>query len=439
MPILKIQNKPLVEGQEFSVITSNAVTGDSTLNVQNADGFAVGKYLLIGNFGEEGSEIIRIHTTTPPTGTIITLNTTLVFSHTMNTRVTQIDYNQAEFSRATTVSGTKTTLTTKAIEADDLYTSYDDTTNATGYGFIRFKHSDDVTYSAYSGAIPYTGFTARSVYSMIKGGLNLTNESFSNLITHDFCLDELNNWQDEVSSVRNWDHESTSTTDTVVAGQKWYDVPTDLKHTFEDSAIIQMRVRNDPALRRLDKTEFDLLMENTISSTLAVAVALIDTTITLVDTSDFSDSGSIVINGDSIDYTSKDDSTNVLSGVTGITATHSIGDTVWQSSSLDKPVNFAVYNEQYALQPVAYDTYDGYAIYIDYYKTLDRLTDDADLTPIPFPHLAHYFLAWKIEEHKGDPNKKADKWRLLFENRLASLARKNRPVRRASFRINRPF
>ena len=122
---------------------------------------------MIGELGNEQTEIIKTHSSTAPTGSTITLASNLVFSHLQGAKVYIIDYDQIEFSHADTEAGTKTVLSTENIEADSIQTIYKDSTESAGYYFVRYKNSIDSSYSDYSDPIPYEGFGANTVNTAI--------------------------------------------------------------------------------------------------------------------------------------------------------------------------------------------------------------------------------------------------------------------------------
>jgi hypothetical protein len=437
MAILQASNLILTDGQEETTLTVAAASGATTLTVFNIQDFAISNYILIGDWGDDDAEIIQLHAATAPTGTTITLVAGgLARSHSVGDKVKRINFNQVEFSRYVAVGDAPSVLTTKATEADDEYTSYNDTTNATGYWRFRFKNSTTTVYTSYSGYFAYTGPVVNSVEQMKRDALDLTNEEISDLITNQYLLNQLNHWQREIEEVRNWSWETATHIDTVSSGQMEYDLPTDMKHAYSPNDIIQIRIKNYTALANIDKKEYDEKLVDTIYSTLAGNVALIDTTITLTDSSDFPNAGSITIGNDTIDFTANDTTTNILSGVTGITSTHATGDTVWTTTSLDQPMYYAITNGHYYLFPIADSTLNGLSITLDYYKWLDSLTSDVSVTTIPFYGIAQYYLAWKIMERKGN-TQAADRWRQIYENRLSSEMKRDQPVNYGRFTLAR--
>lgn len=432
MPLLRASNTRLISGRERTYLTANPSAGDGTINILDYTFFSVGQFILIGEFGNERSEVIQIHPATAPTAAgVITLATNLIFPHSVDDPVTQLDYNQVEFSRAATLTGTKTVLITQSILADDTFTSYNDLINTTGYGFARYKNSSSAIVSDYSGAVPYAGLSRNSVRKMKDNGLGLVKESISNLITEDFLMDELNNWQDDVARQKDWDFELDSTTDTVVAGQKTYPLPTtpySFKYLDTDKAFLQIRIYNYPALDYIDKSQYDQSMVGTISTTLNGAVTIAATSVVLTSVANFPTAGSALIGdgtNETITWTGVTTATNTLTGVTGVANNHASGATIWLISSLGQPRQYTVYNDSYYLRPVPSTDVNGYQIYIDYYKQIPTLSADTDTTIIPFYHIAQYYLAFKIEARKGN-DKASEKWRSIYENRLAGEMRKNR-------------
>lgn len=501
MPFLRAANTQLTANREKSWLVASCAAGASSITVADYSQFAVSQILLIGNFGDERSEVIITHASTTPTSAgVITLKagTTTTFAHSIDDPVTVIGYNFVEFSR-TTVNTTLTTAATTAsttlylasttglaasgtviigdgtddevtytaisgntltgvsgvsvshavgaavwqpsvltafsgtpIEADDQNTTYNDTTNTTGYGLIRFVNYpvSTATYSKYSELIPYTTPPANAVRRMKDAALAVCHEQISDTVTEEFLLNELNNFQRDVDSQKDWSWQLTSYSDEVVSGQKDYDLPGDIKYTASQKGVLQVYMHDNIRLEYVDKEEYEILVHNDVSTSLAAGVAVTDTTISLTDGTDFADSGTIVIGDDEITYTGK--STNTLTGVDDIDSTHTAGDTVWQDSSLGQPVRYTIYEGHLYLEPVASTDFDEYSLTYNYYRSIPELTSDVSETIIPFFHLSQYYLAWKIEIMKGNKDM-ADYWRQIFENRLAGEMRRDRSGQEARF------
>ena len=161
--ILRSYNPELLFDVISTPLTADSTAASGTLTVSGIIGVSVGDYLLIGEFGQETAEIVRVHTSSAPSGSTITLNANTVHAHARSELVYRIDRNQVEFSRATSLAGEKSVLTTADIRCDSLYTVYEDQTNSSGFGFSRWKNSADTTYSNYSESYPYAGFSEQSL------------------------------------------------------------------------------------------------------------------------------------------------------------------------------------------------------------------------------------------------------------------------------------
>jgi hypothetical protein len=184
---------PSVAGTEGTSLTQQAASGDSTLTVINTKGFVVNKNLLVGSYGSEDSEIVKTHGTTAPTDTLITLVAALKFSHSTDTPVTILDYDQIEVSRASAKGGTYSVLATVDITPDEETTAYKDATgSSTDYYKIRYKDSIATSYSGYSSEIPATGFADSTLAGMITAVYRLFSKHSEKILDRDEVIRWLN-------------------------------------------------------------------------------------------------------------------------------------------------------------------------------------------------------------------------------------------------------
>ncbi len=156
-PKIRAYNKDLIVDAVETIVNLDCDTGVSEITVESITGLGVGDYVLLGEFGQIDAEIVRLHPSTAPSGTTITLSAATTYAHERGTHIYRIDRNQVEFSRATTLTGSKSVLSTVSINAQSEYTVYEDSTNTTGYGFYRYVNSGDTTYTNYSESFPYAG------------------------------------------------------------------------------------------------------------------------------------------------------------------------------------------------------------------------------------------------------------------------------------------
>jgi len=231
--LFKVQNKILIENVRKTFLTAASDAADTTLTVVDITGFGIGDYVILGEPGEEGTEVIRLHASTPPSGTTITLVAGgTAYVHGIDTPVYRADYNKAEFSRATTLTGTKTVLSTSDIDPSEDFTYYEDTTNVTGYGFVRFSNSSDSTATGYSGGVnyaddgDYSTFDPRTLHRMRKGIRVLINEDrVDSIVTDDQIRDAVNDEQRDIGHRRLWSFFEMERSLSAVDNQFAYDIP----------------------------------------------------------------------------------------------------------------------------------------------------------------------------------------------------------------------
>lgn len=144
---------PLLEEQEVAHLTVDKAAGSSSVTVDNIAGFSLGKYVLLGNFGESTSEIIRIHASTVPTGSTITFATNTLYDHFTDTPVTVLEYNQIEFSRATTLAGSKSVVPAALSTTITRSSTTATATTASNHGYI----SGDIITVAGASQTDYNG------------------------------------------------------------------------------------------------------------------------------------------------------------------------------------------------------------------------------------------------------------------------------------------
>ena len=470
-------NAPILKGARSTFLAADAAAASGTITCRNITSttipIGIGDYLLIGEFGEETSEIIRVHTSTTPVNTtgVVTLNSNTIRAHTIDDPVYVIPYDQVQFFRADTttitwqgtysagtayvigdvvlsssvyyvaiLAGTGQTPVSSPtywraalsggvnIEPDSIYTPYLDVTNTTGQIFFRFIRStaSPVFYSAFSEAIPYSGETRRTISRLWdtvigKRHVDRTKE------LEDFLLDQTNNFHDEVEGMRIWDFEVTAedVTYTITTGLERYTLPSTIKRSNTDVAIESIHIGTEAPLIPYTWDEYLNDQIGRAKTALTAAVVTADTTINVTSTADFLDSGEINIGGDTIAYTAKTSTT--LTGCTGIQAAgHSSGATVWQGVAFGQPKRFAIWNGEVYFDVPPSSTFSGKAIHIWFFRELAKVISPNDVLLMRFPYLLERYLEWQVEEWKGDPKGEAVKLQEQFERKLPRHASKEK-------------
>lgn len=303
--IFKVQNIDLIKNAKKTYLTAAVSAAGTTLTVKDNTGAVNAAYMIIGEIGAEGTEVNKINGAVTA-GTSITA-TSLGFAHGIDTPVYFVSYNQVEFSRATSLTGTKTTLATNAIDPSEFYTYYEDTSNSTGYGFVRWKNSTSSVYSSYSGGVnyeysgSYSSYDRQTLFRMKERVRNLIAENLdASSVKDDEIRDALNTKQQDIGSARHWKFYEAERSQSSVANQFAYTIDTEfdrVQHVVYDTQplapVSNLRWKNlhfdsdsssaDPSLVRIFDTEFHLYPRpSSASVTTALNGAVSSTTATTI-------------------------------------------------------------------------------------------------------------------------------------------------------------
>ena len=452
--IIKAYNPELILDVVNTYLTADVTASSGTLTVPNVVGIGVSDYLLLGDFGQETAEIVRVHTSTAPSSTTITLNANTTYAHIRGERVFRIDRNQVEFSRATTLTGSKSVLATSDIQPDRLYTTYEDTTNSTGWGFYRWKNSADTTYTNYSESYPYAGYseqTLKKIFDSVLTDIGLVDDNgqplWTNKISREAAYQAVVDCQDLIARRRyRWSYLTNFNVNfgELATGDDAYDLPSQIAKEDGQAQILALRIGANKAMKYIDKRTLNEWREDVNQTTLGGAITGTgDTTITLTDSSDFGDSGNIQViadDGESIDeiaYTSNNRTTNVLSGVTGIAAAVANGAIVWQGAMFGEPKRYTVFENSVILDPPPTFDWEQYNLIGDIYEKPTVVNDLADEAQFPATVIKP-FVKYKLDllRYDGDEVKAAPSYE-RFKERLAEIELAENNGQRFSFRPNR--
>lgn len=213
MITFKADNRILTRDSKYSYTIDNYTSGyTSPYYLANVDGFSVDKYVLIGNIGSESAEILKIASVDTSNQYITFKNdagSTVYpkFAHAESTRVTIIPYNKVRFFWSATPADPVApainpinpsfndasalpvdTITFYDITPSKTYTTYDDLTHSSGYGWFLFYNYNDSIYSQPSNAIPYSGFDSNSLQKIIEGFFSELNNKEAKLISYDDAI-----------------------------------------------------------------------------------------------------------------------------------------------------------------------------------------------------------------------------------------------------------
>ena len=196
--VIRIQH-PDITGNEKTLLTASAVAGATTLTVQNIEGFSVNNYLVLGTLGDEGTELVRVSSGTPPATSIITLASAITFNHAINTPVTYIPFSQVALYKATTKDGQYDIVGTVVdLEVDQDYTEIDDSAGTTTSWYRTRYLYPPATWSSYSGKIKGTGYTQNSLKKILEKANALCDDKDNSTFTEDEKIDIVNDGYEQV-------------------------------------------------------------------------------------------------------------------------------------------------------------------------------------------------------------------------------------------------
>lgn len=337
MALLRARNKDLITGREATFLTVDVAAGATTLTVDDNSGIANADLLILGEIGSDGSEIVKVNgavtygSALTIVGTPITYSGGCVFGHSAGTPVRRITFDQVEFYNAPTLTGTKTQLGTRAtIQPDDQYTSYDDTSNTTGYGFFRFYNSISGATSTYSAGVAYTGYTAKSLHRIrdrVRFYLNDKNGKVNTYFTDSELNDAINDAQIDLAQEYRWPFLMTTRSFSAVANQREYSLDdyfwghlNSITYDTEPLVITDEQSHNmqewdsnttgDPMkgfVRNKKFLPWPTRSESAGATAIndADGITATDATITVDSTSDFPAKGRIIIDSEVIRYDAK--------------------------------------------------------------------------------------------------------------------------------------
>ena len=402
-------NTLLTKNVKKTYLSADMSSASGTLTVDSIVGFAINQILLIGEFGNEDSEIIKTHATTAPSGSTVTLASNTVFAHPQGTTVYIINYDQIDFRNSATVAGTKTSLTGSpiALQADALETQLQDDTNTSGYGFIRFMNTIPTpdTYSAYSDYIPYTGYGSNTVgyiidYALKRNGL----DDFTSKIDHDYCIEEINSCIRYITGQKKkWT--SLQEFDAVLGQTEESEysiaVPSDM-WGYSNKGILDIHLEGRASLTYKDEREWNDLLVGTIYDTLSAAALAAATTVYLTNSFSFGDTGTFLCRGDLVDYTVNATATGKLT-VTALDSGLADGSMAWTGTyQTGNPQYYTVKDGYIYFYPIPTSAYASVNVMIDYWKVAPVIDSDADTIDMFRFDLVKYWLTASVRAMKNN-------------------------------------
>ena len=194
---LKCDNRVLTSNAPYTYLISNSPSGSNSLQVANSTDIKVGSLILVGDIGQDTTEMFQVGAIDTSGNvsllTIYTTGTQTSYAHTESTKVYVIPYDQIQFywTAATgTIADENPSFNTSNplgtvtnLNVSDLYTTYTDTTNSTGFGWFVLSNSLTNNQSQNSNPIPYGGFSPNTVAQVFADFDSLLNVKEQKLVT----------------------------------------------------------------------------------------------------------------------------------------------------------------------------------------------------------------------------------------------------------------
>ncbi len=386
-PII-VNSKELSLSRYRSSLKTDYASGSATITVYSIVQFAVNQILCIGEFGSEGSEIIKTHAATAPTGFTVTLAANTAKPHAKDTPVYIYSFDQIEFSHAATLTGAKSVLGSVVNldpEQDEMH--YEDTTNTSGYYFTRYKNSITSVFSDYSDGIPYTGLPYNTVGYAIDTAMNELGARFTDKLTFGMMISFAKQMLKLVrGKLKAWSkyQEFDYIAGTVSQGVRKYALPTTVYDQNSNRSILNVRIGNGLPLTYIDRSDYLQGTENVSYTEVATLAIVGNTSLVLDDTSDLDDSGSvdIYVSGTkyTVEYTANTRSTNTLTvDAAQITYAFPVDSPVWQGIEESFPQYYSVWDGYMYLWPMITSDYEGRNIVMDFYTDIEDIDSQMDL------------------------------------------------------------
>ncbi len=439
---------PDIQANEKTYLDADSVTGATSFSA-NGVNFAANQYIVIGQPGNEKTEIVQINGT--PTSTSINLISATNFAHNRGDTIRFIPYNQIEAQYATD-GVTFNTITPVVIRADASETYMQRTSDLSTYSYkFRFLNSTTNLYSAYSPTILATGYADNTIWAVKNRALTQLGEKISDLITDSFLNDSLQEARravDQWPSIFRWSFRTKFGVifGQMLAGQWRIAVPSDLRDQNTPKNILSLRfgAQNRPCTYQ-DRRTFNQNYLNIVHATVATNATSGANSLVLSSTHDLDATGSLTIAGQSVGqgtfiiaYSGNNKTTNTLSGVTGIPSSGvAVGTDVWQRGifSGGVPVGFTTDAGYIYFDFPVNTASDGQDVKGDYYSIIPPISSDSQTFDEPYYDLYVPFLKYKIKYLKsnGKINRDGDTdWKDWLDGATKLIAQET-PMQKVNF------
>lgn len=339
---------PETDDLEKSYLSNPYAIGVNSIAVKNADRFALNDRIMIGEMGQEKTEVVTV-TAGATDGMTITTGAT-VYSHEADTPVYRLRFDQVKFYRSTTTAtGSYSVISTQNLDVDNenLTTIYDDTSGLSTYFYkTSVYNSISAIESSLSDPIGGGGYQRNQVGYAIDEFLQEVSDQNEQHVTRSEILGFYNDVNDDltIGVAKPYEFLHTRTTLTHAANANTVDFPTD---TY-----------GNQTMWKFDRMDYNFLDSTTTPATNRTY------TLTVEDPDYFRNH-----------YQDNTVSTTTVSDQTAVVA-------------LDQSVNRFRFNPPFA-------TATGGVLYLHYWQFFPRLDSEGDVFLTPTPKIYKLYAKWR--------------------------------------------
>ncbi len=231
---------------------SAAYTSGTTILVKSTVGFSPDDHLVIGEVGEEHTELKNLSTITLPD--TIALDSALNFSHNKDAPVYKVPWDFVHIERRTSSAGAFSLISETGLQWDRKDTIYFDLPGTNDYGYrYRFRNSaiaegNDGDFSEYSPTIEGSGYDRNSLGYMLRETRKITQDTQRKIVSDAQIARYLSDAQNIIQGVRPdwWFLRVEDSAETTVSGTRQYALPTkidnlgvvdSIRYNFNDGTI----------------------------------------------------------------------------------------------------------------------------------------------------------------------------------------------------------
>lgn len=423
--IIEIPNE--LNPKVFTYLSNNYALGVTALSVDNAIDFTSGVIMLV--LGAVGAENCEFGYVTSHTDQAFALSAATKQPHSRGELVTQVNYDQIEISKASTIDGSYSVIATVSLFLTQQKTvQFDASGTTTEYYKLRWKNSQTGAFSSYSEPVSVLSYPENSVGGVIAPVLSAMGVSPNDpKITTPFCIEAVNDARKYVKAklygIRHAWLAQFEFPIQVLAGSNFVYLPEDIDFDETDRSMLSGRfIMNNVLapfnLKYIDKRSWNQVAFNVGGSVLAAEAAVAAVTISVESAGDFipaNNQGVAYIATTAFDqtllqiqYTGIDLLTNQLTGVTGIDRIIPVGTQIWVTPTIAQPISYTVYNNdteggargKIVFDRILPDSMQGNNFYIDYYKKFLPVTDLYQRLPEPYREIYKWYLRYAIKYRK---------------------------------------